>query len=74
VPLPLVFAKVSYSPSNSGRRSKALEAAYYVNPGFFGRFIRGNIFLHVETPWAKIFWRPYLLKIQVFMDQKETQG
>ena len=41
----------------------ALDAAYYIDSTFFSGFVRGKIFLHVETPWTKIFLGPYVNKI-----------
>jgi hypothetical protein len=32
------------------------------------------MFLHVEMPWAKFFWRPYLCKISVLMEQAITDS
>ncbi len=68
VPLPFFRAKVFCFPSTLERRSKALEPAYYTNSLFFRHIIRGKIFLHVEMPWAKLFWTPYLNKNFVLMD------
>jgi hypothetical protein len=48
----------------------ALEAAYYNDLTFFGGFVRGRIFLHVEMSWAKLFWRPYFNKNRNLMERK----
>jgi hypothetical protein len=63
VPLHFFRAKVYCSPQALEGSKKALEHAYYINHGYFLRFVRGKIFLRLEMTWVKFFWRPYLCKI-----------
>jgi hypothetical protein len=67
VPLHFFRAKVYCSPQALEGSKKALEHAYYINHGYFLRFVRGKIFLHVEMPWAKFLRRPHVDKIDSFM-------
>jgi hypothetical protein len=61
--LPLVFAKVFCSPLDFGRKKLGAGTAYYINSDFFGRFVRGKIFLSKEMSGVKFSYSANLLKI-----------
>jgi hypothetical protein len=64
--LPLVFAKVSCSLLDFGRKKLGAGTAYYINSDFFGQFVRGKIFLSKEMTGVKFCVSACSLKIADF--------